>query len=93
MPDHSQEWEKASAAALCNPSATDSNCASVALSSVGLVAPVAARSLGMPSKAAATPQQAPAPPKPLSAFDLAKARADERAAAELQQVKNHLCVG
>ncbi len=90
MPDHSQEWEKASAAALCNPSATDSNCASVALSSVGLVAPLAARSLGMPSKAAATPQQAPAPPKLLSAFDLAKARADERAAAELQQVKNHL---
>jgi hypothetical protein len=91
MPDHSQEWEKAPAAALCNPSATDSNCASVALSSVGLV-PLAARSLGMPSKAAVTPQHTPAPPKPLSAFDLAKARADERAAAELQQVTYHLCV-
>jgi hypothetical protein len=69
---------------LSNPSAADTHSTGVALSSVGLVTPLVP--LGAPAKAAAPPQQAMAPQKPLSAFDLAKARADERAAQELQQV-------
>lgn len=86
MPEHFQEWEKASAAMVSNPSATESHSTGVALSSVGLVTPLV--SLTAPVKTATLTQtRVPASKKPLSAFDLAKMRADERAAEDLQQVQ------
>ena len=86
MPEHFQEWEKASAAMVSTPSATDSHSTGVALSSVGLVTPLV--SLGATVKTPTLPQtRVPASKKPLSAFDLAIMRADERAAEDLQQVQ------
>jgi hypothetical protein len=86
MPQHAQEWESeepsAVSAANLRQSATDSQY-SDAISSVGLVAPTS--SLGRPVQVVAS-HAAIQPTKPLSAFDLAKMRADTRAAQQLQQV-------
>jgi hypothetical protein len=78
MPDHAQEWEKALAATDSAPTAADSPSDGVALSSVGLVAPLSAK---------ATASHPHSQTKALSAFDLAKMRADARAAEQLQQVR------
>jgi hypothetical protein len=78
MPDHAQEWEKALVATDSAPTAADSPSDGVALSSVGLVAPLFAK---------ATASHPHSQTKSLSAFDLAKMRADARAAEQLQQVR------
>jgi hypothetical protein len=82
MPDHAQEWEQSTAATPHQPR-TDSHSAGSDLFSVGLVTPLV--QLGPPAKTA-TSQPAPRT-KPLSAFDLAKMRADARAEEQLQQVR------
>jgi hypothetical protein len=85
MPEHAQEWEKDSAARDSHQLAKDPDCSDVDLSSVGLVTPVS--SARVPVSAPAVSQAAIQTTKPLSAFDLAKIRADERAAQQLQQVR------
>ena len=80
MPEHAQEWETASFAVKSNQLAADLHFGGVALSSVGLVTTAVGSSVK-----AATPQ-ASAQAKLPSAFDLAKMRADAKAAEQLQQV-------
>ncbi len=90
MPEHAQEWEKALAAGDSHRLATDPDSSAVSLSSVGLVIPES--TVGVPVKSSTASHAAIQATKPLTAFDLAKIRADERAAQQLQQA-SHLPEG